>query len=296
LTVLGGVLASIVAVLVALDRWRCWLHQLAAESTTSGVPTGDPGDDRDLTALSTATADVASPAALRGGQLMHHHIESAWDADAGAPSYDTVLADPAAPPSHHLAPLAGPTTKSDTQGVSSGRWLPGLTAAAAVVLAVGSLLVIGSRPAALAYVYLGAVLVPLLVCDVRHHRLPTCFIAPAYPVLAVSLGLDAAVMGQWARLGTAALGGLILGGVYLVLCVLPGRLMGLGDVRLAGVLGAALAWLGWDSLLLGALGAFALSFLAALPQLLLRRTRLQSRVAFGPYMLAAAALAVAVAA
>ncbi|PRY09895.1 type IV leader peptidase family protein [Kineococcus rhizosphaerae] len=165
--------------------------------------------------------------------------------------------------------------------------------AAGAVLAVGATLTIGERPALLLYVYLGAVLLPLLVCDMRLHRLPTCFIAPAYPVAAVAFLADAVMTGEWSRLLHAVLGCAVLGGVYLVLCAMPGGLMGLGDVRLAGVLGAALAWISWEALLIGALGAFVLSFLVGLPQLLLRRTRLQSRVAFGPYMLLASVLAVA---
>src|SRR5215470_15011565 len=48
-------------------------------------------------------------------------------------------------------------------------------------------------------------------------------------------------------LGRALLGGLVLGGTYLVLALLrPGGIGG-GDVKLAGLAGLALGWLGWPT-------------------------------------------------
>jgi len=271
LTALIAMAAVITAVWITLNRWKCWQDQLLAEATASMAPAVHRDDDHDVASPDAMTGGAAVSATSVGPRLTLRRIEPS--PATGAPAPGTLAA----------GDWSSPRSRRQRWGF----------AAAAAVLAVGAVLVIGERLAVLAFVYLGAVLVPLLVCDVRLHRLPTCFIAPAYPVVAAALTADAAVTGEWARLGVAALGCLILGGAYLVLCVMPGGLMGLGDVRLAGVLGAGLAWVGWDTLLVGALGAFVLSFFVALPRLLLRRMQLRSRVPFGPFMLAAAALSVA---
>ncbi len=61
--------------------------------------------------------------------------------------------------------------------------------------------------------------------------------------------------------------------------------MGYGDVKLSGVIGMALAWLGWPVLLLGAALAFVLSAAVSLVLLVLRRVTLKSTLPFGPFML-----------
>jgi leader peptidase (prepilin peptidase)/N-methyltransferase len=71
----------------------------------------------------------------------------------------------------------------------------------------------------------------------------------------------------------------------------PGKL-GAGDLKLAGVLGLALGWLGWPAVLRGTLLTFALLSICSLALLATRRIRLDSALSFGPFMLAGALLAV----
>jgi leader peptidase (prepilin peptidase)/N-methyltransferase len=73
-----------------------------------------------------------------------------------------------------------------------------------------------------------------------------------------------------------------------------GRGMGLGDVKLSGLLGAHLAWLGWGTLAVGAFSAFALGGLTSLVLLLGGRAGRKTRIPFGPFMLAGALLAILV--
>ncbi|WP_418606684.1 hypothetical protein [Georgenia sp. SUBG003] len=69
--------------------------------------------------------------------------------------------------------------------------------------------------------------------------------------------------------------------------------MGLGDVKLSGVLGMFLGWCGWSQVLLGTFAAFAINALAALVLLALRRVTLKSDVPFGPSMILGAAVGAA---
>jgi leader peptidase (prepilin peptidase)/N-methyltransferase len=290
--------AVVAADWIALNRWRRWEQQLltesrSAQSSSSSVDQSDPLGHGSGQGLRNVAATTVGPTATEAEPDVW--VSPGVPSGSRTKSVTTVASRTVATTT--LDTRAAQATRSQIWSSSPRprrlRW--GLASVAAV-LAAGATLSIGARPALLLYVYLGAVLLPLLMCDVRLHRLPTCFIAPAYPAAAVAFLADAVVTGEWSRLLHAVLGCAVLGGVYLVLCAMPGGLMGLGDVRLAGVLGAALVWVSWEALIVGALGAFALSFLIAVPQLLLRRTQLQSRVAFGPYMLIASALAVAVSA
>jgi leader peptidase (prepilin peptidase)/N-methyltransferase len=61
--------------------------------------------------------------------------------------------------------------------------------------------------------------------------------------------------------------------------------MGLGDVKLAGVLGIFLGWSGWDALIVGTFAAFVLGGLFGVVQLARRRATRKSGIPFGPWML-----------
>jgi leader peptidase (prepilin peptidase)/N-methyltransferase len=68
--------------------------------------------------------------------------------------------------------------------------------------------------------------------------------------------------------------------------------MGFGDVKLAGLLGLYLGWLGWGSLLIGAFAGFLCGGLVGVALLLARRAKRGTAIPFGPHMLAGALLAI----
>jgi leader peptidase (prepilin peptidase)/N-methyltransferase len=68
--------------------------------------------------------------------------------------------------------------------------------------------------------------------------------------------------------------------------------MGGGDVKLAGVLGLFLGWLGWPELGVGAIGGFLLGGLFGVILLLTGRARRGTAVPFGPWLLAGAWLGI----
>jgi leader peptidase (prepilin peptidase)/N-methyltransferase len=128
--------------------------------------------------------------------------------------------------------------------------------------------------------------VVLAVVDLEVRRLPDRLVLPAYPVVAVLLTVCALVTGEQAGLLRAltCAGAGVAGFLAAALLSPGGGGLGLGDVKLAGVLGALLGWWGWSDALVG-LGA-----VGALLLLLTRRVDRRGSLAFGPAMLLGAYL------
>jgi leader peptidase (prepilin peptidase)/N-methyltransferase len=138
---------------------------------------------------------------------------------------------------------------------------------------------LGPRPSVFGFAWLAWVTPRLVTIDVAEHRLPDAIVLPGYPVV-----LAAVLLQSWLAKGEPI--GVVLAGagcaaVFLLLHAAGG--MGLGDVKLAPLLGAlaALALPG------GALVWVVLTFLVgggAAAVVLVRRGT-GARMPFGPAML-----------
>ena len=153
--------------------------------------------------------------------------------------------------------------------------------------------------AACAYFFVMAV--RLTVIDVRHHLLPDRIVFPSYAIAGVLLlgaaasllrpgGQDVAGTADAGVFGVPGLrvlaGGAALWLFYFLLHAVYPPGMGFGDVKLAGVLGMYLGFLGWGHVMAGTFAAFVLGGLWSLGLLAARRGNLQSAIPFGPFMLA----------
>ena len=143
-----------------------------------------------------------------------------------------------------------------------------------------------------AYLYLTTVGVALAFIDLDTKRLPNALTLPSYPILAGLLLIPAAVDGLWGDLGRAALGAAALFAFYLLLALVYPAGMGMGDVKLAGVLGMALGWLGWGEWFVGSFMAFFLGAVVGLGLMLVRAAHRRSAIPFGPFMLSGVLIAV----
>ncbi|TFH69547.1 prepilin peptidase [Cellulomonas sp. HD19AZ1] len=164
-------------------------------------------------------------------------------------------------------------------------------------LFVGTAAVVGWNLALPAFLYLAAISVALAVIDVDVRRLPDAIVLPSYPVAGALLALGAWTPGVGYDGGAvlrAAVGGAALFALYLVLVLAKPGGMGLGDLKLAGVLGLYLGWVGWGALAVGTFAAFLLGGVFGLVLMAVGRAGRKSQVPFGPWMLVGAALGVAV--
>jgi leader peptidase (prepilin peptidase) / N-methyltransferase len=145
-------------------------------------------------------------------------------------------------------------------------------------------------PEVAAFCVLGAVGVALADIDWHVQRLPDRLTLPAYPALLGLLALAALLGHQAWPLLRAVLGGLALGGAYLLGGLIRPGDIGAGDIKVAGLTGLALGWLGWRAVLDGAVLGIVLAGLAGLAMLAARRVTLRSHISFGPFLVCGALL------
>ncbi|MDT0276220.1 A24 family peptidase [Blastococcus goldschmidtiae] len=132
----------------------------------------------------------------------------------------------------------------------------------------------------------------LAVIDVQHRLLPDRVVVPALLTGGLLLTGAAVADGRWDDLLRAGLGAGVLFVLFLVLALISPSALGMGDVKLAALLGLYLGWLGWDAVLLGAAAGFVVQAVLALLLLATRRIGLRGELPFGPAMLLGAGVAV----
>lgn len=136
------------------------------------------------------------------------------------------------------------------------------------------------------------VAVALFVVDWRTTLLPSRVIKPTYPVLVALVLLASGIDRDLGSLERAGWGWLVVGGWFLGFWLLTGGGgWGYGDVRLSGLLGPMLGYLGWVQMVSGLLLIFLCGTVGALV-LVVRRRSLRGRLPYGPYMLIGAWLGV----
>jgi len=139
-----------------------------------------------------------------------------------------------------------------------------------------------------AFLYLAAVSIALALIDLDTFRLPFVIVAPSYLVAAVLLGVASLVDRDGTAAVRALVGGAVLWVFYRLLHQLKKSGMGYGDVRLAGLLGLHLGWLGWAELVTGTFFGFLVGGLVGVVIIVVGRGGLKTQIPYGPYMLAGA--------
>ncbi|MCE7011735.1 prepilin peptidase [Kibdelosporangium philippinense] len=143
----------------------------------------------------------------------------------------------------------------------------------------------GAKAELFAYSWLAAISVPLAAIDWRTRQLPTRLIWPGGLVLIAIFGMAAAVNRDTYPLIRSFAGMLALLAFYGAIYFLrPGELGG-GDLRLGGLLGLALGWIGWIAVLTGTLLGWLAAAIAVIALRAVRRTGTGRRdVPLGPFL------------
>jgi leader peptidase (prepilin peptidase)/N-methyltransferase len=144
-----------------------------------------------------------------------------------------------------------------------------------------------------------AALLALALIDLEHFLLPNRII---YPTLFASVPLlvGAAALGDYWRhfeergsgLKGSIIGGLVAFGFFFLLNLIYPRGMAFGDVRLSGLIGVYLGWLGPATAFLGFFAAFLTGSIVGVGLILARRASRTTPIPFGVFLAIGAMLAI----
>jgi leader peptidase (prepilin peptidase)/N-methyltransferase len=142
-----------------------------------------------------------------------------------------------------------------------------------------------------AYLFFVAAGVALAAIDLDVMKLPNAIVYPSYVALAVLLTTASFISGSFEPLLRAAVGAVALFVLFLALAIAKPGGMGLGDVKLAGVIGAVLGFLSYPAVIIGAFAAFVIGGLLGAVLLVAQRAGRKTLVPFGPAMIAGSLVA-----
>lgn len=136
-----------------------------------------------------------------------------------------------------------------------------------------------------AYLWFAAAGIALTLIDLELQRLPDAIVLPSLAVVGVLLALAHALNGDWWGVVSVIGGAAALFAFYLVIVLVYPAGMGGGDVKLAPVIGAALGFIGWGAVLVGAFAGFVIGALIGLTTMAVKRVGRKHAIPFGPSML-----------
>ena len=163
--------------------------------------------------------------------------------------------------------------------------------AATGALFVGSYLVIGPVWVLPAYLLFVATTVVLVLTDLDHKRIPNRILYPATAAAVMLIAAGAAADGSMVSIPRALAGGGIYFGLLLVIALLARGGFGMGDVKLAFLLGTFLAFQSWDTLWSGIFLAFLIGGVISLLLLITKRKGRKDAIPFGPPLIVGALVA-----
>jgi leader peptidase (prepilin peptidase)/N-methyltransferase len=167
------------------------------------------------------------------------------------------------------------------------------------LLAVVSAAVLGAFAARLgadvvlaAYAVFGLSMVAISAVDLERYIIPNHIVYPTLALMIPLFVVASAVDHRWGSLGRAAIAGAVAFIGFFVLTLVYPAGMGFGDVRLAGVIGVALGWLGLGHAFVGFFAGFVLGAVIGLIVIAATGGGRKTRIPFGPFLAAGAVLSI----
>ena len=151
----------------------------------------------------------------------------------------------------------------------------------------------GPTPRGLAFAGLAVITPPLTVIDIRQHRLPNALTAAGAMwalLCALAIAIDARA---WQPLLMSSLTGLACAGGLLLLAFVSKGGMGMGDIKLAGVIGLVMGLIAWTDAVAAIVWAFVLGAVISIVLIFIGKAKRGTAVPFGPMLIAGAWLVLA---
>lgn len=162
------------------------------------------------------------------------------------------------------------------------RLLPPLLAVVGAVVALRT----GVHPEVAAHVVVAVGLIVLSVIDLDLFLLPKRIVFPLMGATAVLLGIAAAVRGDWDLIVRSGVCAVAAFAALAVLWLINPKGMGYGDVRLAGLIGLDLGWIGGVQVMVGIFAGFVIASVVGIGLMATRRAGRRDAVPFGPFLAA----------
>jgi leader peptidase (prepilin peptidase)/N-methyltransferase len=141
----------------------------------------------------------------------------------------------------------------------------------------------------LGYLWFAAAGIALAAIDIELKRLPDAIVLPSLAVVGIMLLGSAALTGDWERILTVLIGGVALFAFFFLMVLVYPAGMGLGDVKLAPLIGIAMGFVGWPAVAVGTFAGFLVGAVVGLAAIAVNsRARVEGRkhaIPFGPWML-----------
>ncbi len=134
----------------------------------------------------------------------------------------------------------------------------------------------------------GGVTLALTLIDLDHQLIPNRVLFPGMAVAVALLVVGAVGAGSSGDLGRGLLAAAVYFGLLLVVALVARGGLGMGDVKLALLLGLFLGFVGWNALTVGFVLAVLLGGVASILVLLFTEKGRDSKFAYGPYLVAGA--------
>ena len=175
-------------------------------------------------------------------------------------------------------------------GHSTGRTVGAAVVTGALWAAVAHLF--GPHVLVTPYLVFVTLAVAVSVTDLTHRLVPRTLIYGALALIVPLLVVVSAVNHTWYDLGTAALCGAAGFAVFFAIWFLVPKGMGFGDVRLAGVIGLTVGYLGPVHAYMAFLSGFVLGLLFGVVLMVGSSTGRKTRIPFAPALAAGATFAI----
>lgn len=178
---------------------------------------------------------------------------------------------------------------ADRESKSAARSGPRTRVAGAVVTgaAFGTLgLRVGADAVLPAFLAVMAAGTAIAIVDLREKRIPNRMLLVAAPIVAVLLAAGLLLRGEPERLLGVLAGAAAMFALYFLIALIVPAAMGMGDVKLAALLGGALGAVGLTGWLVGLLAAFFIGGIVAVVALVAGRVGWRGSIPFGPWMVA----------
>lgn len=160
--------------------------------------------------------------------------------------------------------------------------------AATGALFAGTFVVVGLTWVLPAYLLFAGTTMVLILTDLDHQRIPNRILYPSTAIAILLLVAGAAADGTLTELPRALAGGGIYFGLLLLIALVARGGFGMGDVKLAFLLGTFLAFGSWGTLWSGIFLAFLLGGSVSLLLLLTGRKGRKDAIPFGPPLIVGA--------